>query len=344
MIFYRNIVEPKELNEKPHLYTYDYEVIKKYQKKSGITDFATALYIALIAEIIFLYFGPSLFNYNCDIINQIHSNIKIIDLYFLYKIYYIPIAFTVAFIVWRAKNYLIDELPIDVDTRWDKLLYLVTPILFSFFVYYLFNPCNLLFWLVSCSFFFFTTLLISLKRYYSLCQNNRYRIKIPKRRKQYSDFNLYGYRQQVWRWSLLLIFETFALAAIGLLNYLYQKSLLEKILTNNHTSFIIDTPNINLFLLLIINYLACLIICLIIYYMTVLSKSVRPVSLESYEKELELHIASMGYDKNNPTKSISKKWALLEIQYRALEYLRTSDIQNKDLILWKHEMDEIIKD
>lgn len=78
--------------------------------------------------------------------------------------------------------------------------------------------------------------------------------------------------------------------------------------------------------------------------MTVLSKSVRPVSLESYEKELELHIASMGYDKNNPTKSISKKWALLEIQYRALEYLRTSDIQNKDLILWKHEMDEIIKD
>jgi hypothetical protein len=336
---YRNISKPSNLPD--NLYIYDYKTIKKYQQISGLKEFSSILYIALLAEIVFLFFS-SHYSEKCFFLENMQIQLGFSSINFFKKVFYLPIVLTVAFIIWRAKNYLLFELPLDIDTRFDKLLDVSTPIIFSFFVYFALNPCNIYYWLFACAVFFLLTTILTLKRYLTLRKENKYRMKIPYREKYNVEFNVHGYRAQVGRWCLLLLFETIAIVFIGIAIWLSDWLILSN--SEHHISKSINSLvyNGNLIIIVVLNYLVGAIICLFIYYMTTLSKSVRPVSIEAYEKEMMSEINQMSFNPSNSSFLFQKKWFLLKIQYRALKYLRRSDIKNKQLFVWRKEMDKYI--
>lgn len=340
-MFYRKIKEPKNLPDS--LYIYNYKIIKKYQNSTGLKDFTSVLYIALLAEIVFLYFSPHSVSEKCSTFDEMQLALGFANASLFKKIFYLPIAFTLAFIIWRAKNYIIYELPLDIDTRFDKLLDVLIPITFSFIVYYTFNPRNLSYWLFACSMFFLLTFILAIKRYVSIRSENKYRIKIPYRSKHYAEYNIWGFRAQLGRWALLLGLETALIIITGLIVFFItwfvlfnQNHWINKILND-------ITSNSNYKIIIIMNYLIGIIICLVIYYMTLLSKSVRPISIEAYEKEMESEISKMSYGEDYAkNKFFRKKWPLLKIQYRALKYLRKSDINDETYQNWKNEMDNYL--
>lgn len=321
-MFYRDVEIPKNLPD--HFFIYDYKVVKKCLRSSVCYEFASILYLAIIAQIVFLCFHPHIPYQERTVLETMHASFGMFGIDTFRKIFLLPIGFTLVFIMWRVKNYLLNELSLDIDTRIDKIFYMMTPIIFASIVYFTFHPCFMNYWLLGITAISIVTLLLTLKRFYTLSKNNGYRRRIPFRRDPFDEFNLLGYVRQVARWAVLLFFETATIGGCGTLILLLEQWLLRSGLVR----WIILT-----------NYLVALIICVIVYIMTTYSKSVRPASIGSYEKEMEIEIDGMSYKKK-----IYKARKFLKLQKYALEYLKKEEyLENSYLIRWKNDLDSLIK-
>lgn len=322
----RFIREPEGLEDKH--YIYDYKTIKNFQKNSGLKDFAVTLYLALIAEIVFLYLS---LRYNEEYKNDelilsllaLTNYINLNNIDFFIKIFYLPVALTTAFIIFRSKNYLLYELPLDIDTKIDKMFELLIPLIFSIIVYFIFNIHYYKYWFLLSSVCFFITSIVSYLKLFSIKRHNKYRIPIPKRsaeRKYYKDNNKWGFRWQLFRWSNWLVIWWFLTFVVGILMCF-----------------------LNINILFFVNYIVGIMTCSVIHNFTFLSKSVQPVCIEAYEKEIEEVINSMSYSSDSSAKAPIKKWELLKLQIRSYQHLKKKDVNEKKLKSWFTDISKVIE-
>jgi hypothetical protein len=333
---------PEDIPDK--FFIYNYDLIKKYQRNTISFQFAKILYDAIIAEIVFLFlFTHKLSNIHSDnILFAIYNNLVLYIDFLSYpiflKIYVLPICITLIFLIWRAKNFLLYEVSLDIDTEYDKFMYMLTPILFSIGVYIslriisMNNTTTDIFsiksWLFGCFFIFLTTFSVNLKRFISIIRDNKYRIRPPRQIAVFDDYNIFGYVNQLRKWLFLLTFETIIFLVCSILMFLSNYVFIEfKVLS----------------LLVIINPIICFLVCYIVYSLTSNSKSVRPISIESYKRELSDFFNSQSYGKENNNKSIKS----VRLQYKALQYLKKKEVKEVDtddiFVKWKKEVDVFIE-
>lgn len=327
---------------------YDYRTIKKFQKNSGLRNFAEVIFIALISQIVFLFLSLIFSNYaneqvKNDLINSIASFSKAIGLKninILVAIFYLPIALTITSIIWRAKNYLLNELSLDIETSLDKLfLYFLIPILFSAATFCVFSIYLYELWFVFCALCFFITFIITLTNFVAVSKGNKYRIAIPRRNdgRIYTKTNKYGFRHQIYRWMWLLAGWTSLTAFFGISLFL----LIHFVLISNDTKIM---GSINMCMLIGINYVSCTLTCLLIHNFTYLSKSVQPSCIESYEKEINEVIKSMNFKREGNQDNLGVyKWPLIKLQYRAIQHLRNQDVRDKKLNQWYDKIKPLVE-